>query len=198
MKISASNFNKGLVSMIFTLLVLSLFHFSDGTGRGVVPDKDILLGDDFANQQSTSQKTKYKLISVIDGDTIRVISNGKKIKVRLLGINAPETGSPGSYRKRECFGVEASSYLKKIISDNDVVILQTDSTQSKYDKYGRLLAYVYLPNEIEVGEKMIKDGYAYEYTYRHAYKKQKTYKQAEVYARQHNLGLWAPEACKNF
>ena len=209
------NFHKRLIFAVLTVITFSFLYFTDNNNKekGVSGYEETGVGvrekgadAPFSrtptpvknNQPKTNKdKTEYKVTYVIDGDTIRIIKNGKSLKVRLLGINAPETGTPGSYRKRECFGMEALAYARKIISDNNVS-LETDDTQSKYDKYGRLLAYIYLPDGSDVGEKMIKDGYAYEYTYRYPYKKQKLYKQAEEYAKQHNLGLWAPGACAEF
>lgn len=138
----------------------------------------------------------FKIIKVVDGDTFDVEKNtdGKieKYKVRLLGINTPESVDPR--RTVECFGLESSKYVK----DNflgDLVKLETDDSQSKYDKYNRLLAYVYLSDGQMINRKLIADGYAYEYTYDKAYKYQKDFKDLQRFAKSENRGLWSSETC---
>ena len=132
---------------------------------------------------------------VVDGDTIKIHSqNGKTYTVRLLGINTPEIKNP--YRDAECFGKEASLYTKQNLSGKKVKI-ETDPTQSRYDKYGRLLAYVFLPNGQLFNKQIIKDGYAYEFTYKgRVYKYQKEFRLAQKYARKRKLGIWADKVCK--
>lgn len=129
---------------------------------------------------------------VIDGDTIDVLQNGKTLRVRLIGINTPETVDPR--KKPECFGLEASVKLHALL-DGREVRLETDPTQGVYDKYGRELAYVFLPNDMDVNELMVRTGFAREYTYKKPYKFQKSFKAAESAARAASLGLWAPGAC---
>ncbi|MEK7558561.1 MAG: thermonuclease family protein [Patescibacteria group bacterium] len=130
---------------------------------------------------------------VIDGDTIEVESSlGTKQKVRLLGINTPETVDPR--RPVQCFGKEASAYTKEVLLGKSVR-LETDASQDKIDKYGRLLAYIFLDNGTLFNKKIIEDGYAYEYTYRLPYKYQKEFKEAEALARSEGMGLWAPGVC---
>lgn len=140
---------------------------------------------------SVPDTTLYDVVSVIDGDTIKVNYAGKTTSVRLIGIDAPETVdsrvTPG------CFGAEASAYLKSILSGQQV-ILEADPTQSDRDKYDRLLRYVYLNGE-DIGLGIISGGYGYEYTYDAPYAKQSSYKTAESEAKQAGRGLWAPGVC---
>ena len=134
----------------------------------------------------------YRVINVIDGDTIDVEINGKKERVRLIGINTPETVDPR--KKVECFGVEASNKAKSILYGQSVY-LEFDPSQGERDKYNRLLRYVFLPDGTNFNLSMIKEGYAYEYTYNLPYKYQKEFKEAERYARENKIGLWADDAC---
>ena len=133
----------------------------------------------------------YKVTYVIDGDTIKIDYYGVETSVRLIGVNTPETVDP---RKAvECFGVEASNYLKVLLG-GQYVKLERDYTQSDRDKYDRLLRYVYL-NDEDVGYKIISNGYGYEYTYYVPHRKVVLYKIAEKEAANSNKGLWDPSAC---
>ena len=150
--------------------------------------------DNIVQKIEKDKKIEVDFLEVIDGDTIKVIYQGKRKSVRVLGINTPEKKNP--FRPQECFGEEASQKAKEIFKNVKKVKIEFDETQSKFDKHGRILAYVYLPNGEDFGLKMIKDGYAYEYTYKGRwYKHQKEYKEAEKFARKNKLGLWSENTC---
>ena len=134
------------------------------------------------------------VVRVIDGDTLAIKLNGREERVRLLGINAPETVDPKM--PVQCFGPEASNRAKDLLT-GQTVRLELDPSQGRYDKYGRLLAYVWLADGTNVNLKMIQDGYAYEYTYDLPYKYQAEFKTAEFAARTANRGLWSPETCSS-
>ena len=134
-----------------------------------------------------------QVVKVIDGDTIDVLSGGKKEKVRILGINTPETVDPR--RQVECFGVEASNKAKEILA-YQTIRLELDPSQSDRDKYGRLLRYIILPDDKDFGYEMIKQGYAYEYTYDSPYKYQEKYKAAQKEAQLLKVGLWGHANCQ--
>ena len=134
----------------------------------------------------------YRVVKVIDGDTIQVDINGKTETLRLIGIDAPETGDPRSLVS--CFGNEATNKAKEVLTDKSVR-LETDPTQGERDKYNRLLRYVFLGDEINFNKLMITQGFAHEYTYRIPYKYQLEFKEAERQAREKKLGLWADDVC---
>lgn len=108
----------------------------------------------------------------IDGDTI-VLDNNKH--VRLLGINTPEKNQP--------FHDEAMNYLKSLV-ENKTVDLEIQGV----DKYQRILAYIYKDNQL-INKKQLEQGYAnlYYYGTDHNYEDMKN---AELTARQNQLGLW--------
>lgn len=133
----------------------------------------------------------YQVIKVIDGDTIEVFIDGKIEKVRMIGINTPETVDPR--RPVQCYGKEASNKLKELLHDK-VIRLESDETQDSYDKYNRALRYVFL-NEENINKKMVSEGFAFEYTYKKPYKFQKDFKEAERKAQENNIGLWNDEVC---
>jgi micrococcal nuclease len=134
----------------------------------------------------------YKVIKVVDGDTLTVEKGGKQVTLRLIGLNTPETVDP---RKTvECFGAEASKKAKEILNGK-LVRLEKDTSQGELDKYKRTLAYVILEDGTNFNKYMIREGYGYEYTYNAPYKYQKEFKQAEALARAEKKGLWADGAC---
>jgi micrococcal nuclease len=127
-----------------------------------------------------------KVIKVVDGDTIDLFTKDGVKRVRLIGINTPETLDPR--KDVECFGPESSNKLKEIL-EGQVVKIEADDTQDDQDKFGRLLRYVYLNNE-NINQKMISEGFAFEYTYKKKYKFQKEFKESYLNAKKNNLGLW--------
>lgn len=142
----------------------------------------------------------YPVVHVVDGDTIDVLKDGQKVRVRLIGINAPESVDPR--RPVQCFGREASAEMKRFVGGQSVA-LETDPSQDLHDKYGRLLAYVFLADPSNpsghagssVNLHMIEAGYAYEYTYDLPYRYQREFKRAQADVEQAGRGLWAAGAC---
>lgn len=142
---------------------------------------------------STNTSSEFlTVVRVVDGDTIDVMEDGVTVRVRLIGINTPETVDPR--RTVECFGKEASRKIKDLLSSG-VVRLVNDKTQDTHDKYGRRLAYIYTPDGTLVNFELIQQGYAYEYTYRIPYEYQAKFKEAQRDAREGQRGLWAPGVC---
>lgn len=136
--------------------------------------------------------TYYEVTKVVDGDTIHVNIEGNNETVRLIGINTPETVDPR--RPVQCFGKEASNFMKNIASGK-LVKLEYDDSQSIRDTYNRLLAYVYLEDGQMLNRKMIAEGYAYEYTYMTPYKYQKEFRELQNLARTSKRGLWSDDTC---
>ena len=131
---------------------------------------------------------------VIDGDTIEVtpIDNKNNLRVRLIGINTPETVDEN--RPVECYGKEASDYVKNNFEGKKAIIVY-DSKKEKRDDYGRELAYVELINNdnatYDLGEQLLELGLAEEYTYKYEYYQLRSiYRQLEKKARREKIGLW--------
>ena len=146
------------------------------------------------NQTESTQNNLYKVVKVIDGDTVAVEINGKKETIRLIGIDTPETVDPR--KPVECFGIEASNKAKEILTGKSVK-LEADSIVGERDKYGRLLRYIFLEDGTNFNKMMISEGYAYEYTYNSPYKYQDEFKQAEKEAKEAKEGLWADGVCES-
>lgn len=135
----------------------------------------------------------YQVISVSDGDTIKIDNNGKEVTIRMIGVDTPETVDPR--KPVQCFGKEASNFTKSLLT-NAKVYLVSDPTQQNIDRYGRWLRYVVLEDMTFFNYELINQGYAHEYTYGGiAYIYQMEFKAAEKNARENKRGLWAPETC---
>lgn len=139
-----------------------------------------------ANAENTSSTSDiyYYCSYVIDGDTIIVIIDGKKEKVRLIGVDTPETDSP--YTKEEPFGREASAFTKRITEGKTV---RLEYGRQRRGKYGRILAYVYLEDGTFLNAELIKQGYGTLFR-KFPFKYRDEFKQYELEARENKKGLW--------
>ena len=134
----------------------------------------------------------FTVTKVVDGDTIWVDNNGKRQKIRMIGLDTPESVDPR--KPVQCFALEASAQAKTILGGQSVY-LETDPSQDAVDKYGRTLAYVWTESGRLFNLDMIADGYAHEYTYDLPYRYQPDFRAAERDARTQERGLWSPNAC---
>ncbi len=126
---------------------------------------------------------------VVDGDTLVVAPGGT---LRLIGMDTPETVDPR--KPVQCFGREASFWAHALL-DGKQVWLEFDPSQGRLDRYGRTLAYVWLPDGRLFNEVMIADGLAHQYTYDLPYRYQAEFLAAERSARDGQRGLWSPTTC---
>lgn len=177
-------------------------------------------GSRFSADSDSYEKTAWKFANVvqsgvlypvvrdIDGDTIIVDVGGNDVTVRLIGADTPETVDPR--KSVQCYGPEASAEAKRIFgekignatSTGISVYLDKDPAKGDYDKYGRLLAYVRLPQDIVpddaiasttdlYNEYVIIHGFAHEYTFMNQpYQYQARFKADEAAAKKARVGLW--------
>jgi micrococcal nuclease len=130
----------------------------------------------------------FPVTRVVDGDTLRVLIQGQDTAVRLIGIDTPETVAPN--RPVECAGPEASVYAEQLMAGQSVY-LELDSSQGTYDRYDRVLAYVWLADrDVMVNLAMLQAGLAEEYTYDDVYAYQADFQRAERQAKDDLRGLW--------
>ena len=115
----------------------------------------------------------------------------ERTTIRVIGIDTPETVDPR--RPVQCFGPKPGP--GPCAARREVSVLEFDASQGREDRYGRTLAYVWLPSGRSFNETMIAEGYAHEYTYDTPYRYQRAYQQAETEARRADRGLWAPGVC---
>ncbi len=133
-------------------------------------------------QPQPNGEMKAKVERVVDGDTFQ-IEGGER--VRMIGVNTPETVKPN--HPVEYFGKEASNYTKKLLT-GQTVTLRFDVELR--DKYGRLLAYVYLPDGTFVNDKLVREGYARIMTIPPNVAYADQFLASEREARKNHRGLW--------
>jgi len=144
----------------------------------------LLLLPSYDKNTSLSKTSNLFLVKrVIDGDTIQ-LANGEK--VRYIGINTPEIHHPR--KPVEYFGKEAMEFNKKLVKGKKV---RLSFDVQERDKYGRLLAYVYLEDGTFVNAELVKQGYAQVATYPPNVKYQKRFLKLQEEARKAKRGLWA-------
>ena len=142
----------------------------------------------FFAQAQLQENTWYKVSKITDGDTFYVTtSSSEKYKIRLIGIDAPETRNVGVKVRKEYFGTEAKIFVTQLLKNRKVKL--TFDVQ-KTDRYGRVLAYVYLENGIFLNQYLVEKGYAVVSTFPPNVKFVEVFTKAEKSARNKKLGLW--------
>lgn len=127
----------------------------------------------------------YRVIRVVDGDTIVISYKGKNEKVRFIGINTPEIHHPE--KGEEPYGAEAAQYTKKLL-ENQTVKVKFDVDQK--DRYGRLLGYIYLDDGTFINARLLQEGYAQVMTVPPNVKYAEYFVRLEREARKAEKGLW--------
>lgn len=145
-----------------------------------------------STQQKSDQSPLYSVVSVVDGDTVKLSIDGTTQTIRLIGLDTPETVDPR--KPVQCFGKEASNKAKELLTGRSVR-LEVDASQGTLDKYGRTLGYIFRDDGLFYNKYMIEQGFAHEYTYNIPYKYQSEFKAAEKSARENQRGLWSPDTC---
>jgi micrococcal nuclease len=140
-----------------------------------------------AQQPTWMTKPLRLVVRVVDGDTIDVAVGGGRERVRLLGIDTPETVHP--YKPVQCYGKQASAKVTALLLGTRVR-LESDRSQGNRDHYGRLLRYVRMPSGTNLNRYLVAAGYAREYTYDTADRYQASFKATERQARAAHRGLW--------
>jgi micrococcal nuclease len=141
------------VNRRFTLLVLALAAVLAGL---LLPGGKHRGGD-------RARGTPARVVRVVDGDTLVASAGGRTFYVRLLGIDTPETHRPGT--PVECGGPEASASMRALARPGAAVRLETDPGQDRVDRYGRLLAYVWLSDGRLLEEAQLASGWATTYVF---------------------------------
>ena len=130
----------------------------------------------------------YKVLEVIDGDTVALDYLWTKIKVRMIWIDAPEN-SKTRFWYIEPYGYDAKEYLKDLVEWKSIK-LELDSSQWLKDKYDRTLWYIFLDWE-NINNTMILEGYSKEYTYDKDYKYMELFLSSEKEAKLKEKLIWS-------
>lgn len=170
----------------------------------VVSDSAALLSEDSSaksDKDNLSSKDEVileevTLVHVVDGDTLTVLAgDGMEYKVRLIGIDTPESVHSDAARNNE-FGKTASDHTKDILKDVDTLYLEYDVEAT--DKYNRTLAYVWLVNDKSdisnmLNARILIDGYAIDKVYEPNHRYADTFATLCKTANETHTGLWQTE-----
>ena len=142
----------------------------------------------FFAQAQLQENTWYKVSKITDGDTFYVMTkNSEKFKIRLIGIDAPESYNVGKKFRKEYFGKEAKVFVTNLLKNKKVKL--TFDVQ-KTDRYGRILAYIYLENGVFLNQYLVENGFAVVATFPPNVKYVEVFTKAEKLARKKEVGLW--------
>lgn len=140
-------------------------------------------------------KEKVELLKCVDGDTFKVIIENDEFVVRMIAVDTPESVHPK--KPVEYYGKEASKYTCSKLTNAKKIELEYDPNSDKLDKYGRLLAWVYVDNEL-LQLSLVEEGYAkVAYLYGDYLYIDKLNKAQEI-ASSRNLGIWNIEEKNKF
>ncbi|MGJ5712052.1 thermonuclease NucI [Staphylococcus auricularis] len=173
--------NKKLAIIVVTAIVILVlgFQFLNQTG----PFK--FLASSTSDGPYNTEKVHVE--RVVDGDTfIAQDESNQHIKVRLIGIDTPETVKPNT--PVQPYGKEASKYTKSKLTNKDVYL---EYDKEKEDRYGRRLAYVWLDKETLYNEQLVKEGLAREKYFAPNGKYRAVFQQAEQQAKSGHKNLWS-------
>lgn len=140
-----------------------------------------------------SEATKVTVVRVVDGDTYVVNLDGEETKIRLIGVDTPESVAPESYTEKTGKenteeGKNVSDYMKEKLPEGSVLFLEFDV--NKYDKYDRVLAYAYFEDGEMVQEHLLKKGYAQVMTIQPNVAHSERFVELEQKAMEEGVGMW--------
>ncbi len=147
-----------------------------------------------------NSKDTITITKIVDGDTFGVLFKGKKEKVRLIGVDTPESRknkkaikdserNAKDLNKIIGLGKQAKEFVKSIVKVGDELKIEFDVRER--DQYGRLLAYLYMKNGKMLNNYLIEEGFASPLTYPPNVKYEELFRSSYKTARENNKGLWA-------
>ena len=139
----------------------------------------------------TGEIINCQVLRVVDGDTIVISYQGQEEKVRLIGIDTPESVHP-QQEKNVLYGKIATAFTKEQL-DQKTVGIELDVQER--DQYGRLLAYVYVDGKL-FNQTILENGHAKLSTYPPNVKYVDQLTAAETQAREAKVGLWAEDTAE--
>lgn len=141
------------------------------------------------NEDTFLPTTSGTVTRVVDGDTYILNIDGTDVRVRLIGVDTPESVAPDSYRKENSEeGKEISELVKEKVLEGDTLYIEYDVSPT--DKYGRTLAYLYFPDGTMVQDWLLQNGYANVATYAPNVKYADHFSELAHAACEEKVGLW--------
>lgn len=144
-------------------------------------------GEDEPGEPSGGHVERAEVLRVVDGDTIEISLGDEVEDVRYIGVDTPESVTPGE--PVECFGKRASAYNQRLVAGRDVRLV---FDRERRDQYGRLLAYVYAGPTF-VNAELVRRGFAQTLTIAPNTARAPLLDRLEHQAGRAGRGLW--EAC---
>lgn len=142
-------------------------------------------------QSKISEQNDATVIEVIDGDTMDLLIGGHRQRVRLIGVDTPETKHPR--KSIQCFGPEAAAYTKSMLAKGTKVRLERDSEGR--DVYDRLLVYLFRDaDDLFINLELVRLGFAHVLTIEPNIAYLDKFVAASRDAQSSKLGLW--QACR--
>lgn len=153
-----------------------------------VKEEEYIPKQEETQQESNQLESEIVTFSrVVDGDTARLIVQGKEETVRFLAIDTPESVKPNT--KVQPYGKEASEYTEKMLKNAKEIKLEYEKS-AKVDDYDRKLAWVFVDGEL-LQEQLVSKGYAKVAYIYGKYKYTNTLKKVEAKAKIERLGIWS-------
>ncbi len=174
--------------VFWVVIALVLFAFyREGVANRDNPKPAIVTSEPQAgstSQESVSPREPARVTRVVDGDTIDVNLGGEIVRVRLIGIDTPETVDPSE--PVGCYGPAASHFTTTMLEGQEVGL---EFDVEHLDRYGRTLAYVWLGDQL-FNEVLVAQGFAQVSTYPPNVKYVDVFVKAQREARSLGRGLW--------
>lgn len=173
---------------LFALLILVAISYAASAVKPVTPAKpvellEIATSSASASAASPSAAMEEAVVSrVVDGDTIK-LADGRTL--RYIGIDTPETVHPT--KGLECYGEEAKKENRRLIEGKTV---RMEKDISETDRYGRLLRYVYIGDDM-INGMLVRGGFAHAATFPPDVKYAELFVAAEQEAERYGIGLWS-------
>lgn len=124
---------------------------------------------------------------VVDGDTVIVFDNEGQVRVRMIGIDTPESKKEGT--PIQPYALESSRALKELIGDPLQLCLIQDELGDQLDIYGRRLSYLFTEAGLDLNAKMIEGGWARAYL-SFPFERSTEFKDLELIAKEAKVGRW--------
>lgn len=142
----------------------------------------------FGSEAPANTSGPYTVVRIVDGDTFIVNIEGTETKVRLIGVDTPESVATGKNEYKNCEeGKEASDFTKNLIEGKQIYI---EYDVDPNDDYDRTLAYVYLSDGTMLNKLLLEKGYARLMTIQPNVKYVDEFTKAQTIARENKAGFW--------
>jgi len=159
-----------------------------GGGGGPPADLTTSKAERAAWPDAPKDAVSAKVVRVSDGDTFVATVNGRRERIRVIGVDTPESVAPN--QPVEPYGEEASDFAKQYL-DGETVRLAGDAEPR--DRYGRMLAYVWLEDGTFWNALLVAEGYAQQLTIPPNVTYERLFRRLVSEARREDRGLWSQE-----